>query len=115
MLLVALAAPEHAGGRLGRRLAGTDDARRSMRLLSIPPGTGGAGRRLSIDQAPGRKIPVAPIAIADGRLTFAIPSIGGSYEDEAADAGFSGTFRQARSCRSISPAAAGKHSRCSKG
>lgn len=67
-------------------------------ILTIRAGADGAltGELESLDQAPGQKIPVAPIAIANGRLTFAIPPIGASYEgvwDAATDL-FSGTFIQ---------------------
>lgn len=50
----------------------------------------------SIDQAPGQKIPVTPIAVENGRLTFAIPLIGASYEGiwHADTNRFTGTFRQ---------------------
>ena len=50
----------------------------------------------SLDQAPGRKIPVGEIAIAGGRMTFTIPLIGARYEGAwRAEAGrFSGTFTQ---------------------
>ncbi len=51
-------------------------------ILTIRAGADGAlGAELeSIDQAPGQKIPVSPIAIANGRMTFSIPAIGATYD-----------------------------------
>ncbi|MEA3043797.1 MAG: uncharacterized protein QOH47_1635 [Sphingomonadales bacterium] len=67
-------------------------------VLTISEQTGGAlaAELESLDQAPGRKIPVAAIAVADGRLTFAIPMISATYEGRwQADRGrFAGTFSQ---------------------
>lgn len=50
----------------------------------------------SIDQAPGQKIPVPTVAVTGGRLTFAIPAFGLSYEGawDAAGNRFSGTLHQ---------------------
>lgn len=67
-------------------------------LLTIRQGAEGAltAEVESVDQAPGQKIPVATIAIADGRLTFAMPAIRASYEGRW-DPGrnlFAGTFTQ---------------------
>jgi pimeloyl-ACP methyl ester carboxylesterase len=67
-------------------------------LLTIHEGAGGAltAELESLDQGPGVRIPVDPIAIAQGRLTFAIPMIGASYEGvwHPETSRFSGTFRQ---------------------
>ena len=67
-------------------------------LLTIHRGADGAlsAELESLDQAPGQKIPVAPIAIADGRLSFSIPAIRASYEGvwNAATQRFAGTFTQ---------------------
>lgn len=67
-------------------------------LLTIRQSEGGAlGAELeSLDQAPGRKLPVAAIAVADGRMTFSIPMIGATYEGrwQAATGSFAGTFIQ---------------------
>ena len=67
-------------------------------ILTIRAGSDGAltGELESVDQAPGQKMAVAPIAIADGRLTFSIAPIGASYEGawDAAAGRFSGTFIQ---------------------
>jgi len=67
-------------------------------LLTIRQAEGGAlaAELESLDQNPGTRIPVAPIAVADGRMTFSIPSIRAQYEGRwQADSGrFSGTFSQ---------------------
>ena len=67
-------------------------------LLTVHRGPDGAltAELESIDQAPGEKIPVAPIAIAGGRMTFAIPLIHATYEGtwNAATQHFTGTFTQ---------------------
>ena len=59
--------------------------------------TGGGSAQLeSVDQAPGRKIPIDSLAIADGRLTFAMPALRATYEgrwDPARNI-FAGTFTQ---------------------
>jgi hypothetical protein len=67
-------------------------------LLTIRQGADGAltAEAESVDQAPGQKLPVATIAIADGRMTFAMPAIRASYEgrwDPARNL-FAGTFTQ---------------------
>ncbi|MEA3014971.1 MAG: uncharacterized protein QOD42_3516 [Sphingomonadales bacterium] len=67
-------------------------------LLTIRQGADGAlaAEAESVDQAPGQKIPVAAIAIADGRMTFAMPAIRASYEgrwDPARNL-FAGIFTQ---------------------
>ncbi|MBX3562293.1 MAG: alpha/beta hydrolase [Sphingomonas sp.] len=67
-------------------------------LLTISQSDDGAlaAELESLDQAPGQKIPVSPIAIADGRLTFSIPAIGARYEGhwQPDRQIFSGTFSQ---------------------
>ena len=67
-------------------------------VLTIRQGTGGTltAELESPDQAPGRKIPVDPIAIANGRMTFAIPAIHASYEGvwHPETGRFAGTFTQ---------------------
>jgi dienelactone hydrolase len=67
-------------------------------VLTVRAGEGGAlaAELESPDQAPGRKIPVTGFAIADGRMRFAIPAIGASYEGawRQETARFSGTFTQ---------------------
>lgn len=72
-----------------------------LRLVLTVRAGAGAGGALSaelesIDQAPGQKIPVAPIAIANGHMTFSIPAIGATYDGTwQADANrFHGTFHQ---------------------
>jgi pimeloyl-ACP methyl ester carboxylesterase len=66
--------------------------------LTIRHGDGGAlaAELESPDQAPGTKIPVTPIVVAEGRLTFAIPAIRATYEGQwqAASGRFTGTFTQ---------------------
>ena len=55
----------------------------SLRLVvTISPGEGGAlrGELESVDQAPGRKLPLDSLSIADGQLTFAMTAIRASYE-----------------------------------
>ena len=67
-------------------------------VLTISAGADGAltAELESIDQAPGQKIPVTPIAIAGGRMTFSIPMIGATYEGtwQPATERFTGTFSQ---------------------
>jgi pimeloyl-ACP methyl ester carboxylesterase len=67
-------------------------------VLTIRAGAGGAlsAELESIDQAPGQKIPVVPIAIANGRLTFSIPAIGATYDGawQGAENRFHGIFHQ---------------------
>jgi pimeloyl-ACP methyl ester carboxylesterase len=60
------------------------------------PGGGFSGQLESVDQAPGRKIPMESLAIAEGRLTFAIPALRVTYEGrwDAARNLFAGTFTQ---------------------
>ncbi len=50
----------------------------------------------SPDQAPGRQIPVASVAVSGNRLTMAIPAIGGRYEGvwSASTRRWEGTFSQ---------------------
>lgn len=67
-------------------------------VLTIHAGAGGAltAELESIDQAPGQKIPVTPIAIANGRMTFSIPAIGATYDGawQSEANRFHGTFHQ---------------------
>lgn len=67
-------------------------------LLTIRQSADGAlaAELESVDQAPGQKIPVPTIAIADGRLTFAMPAIRATYEGrwDPARTLFAGTFTQ---------------------
>jgi pimeloyl-ACP methyl ester carboxylesterase len=67
-------------------------------LLTIRQGAEGAltAELESLDQAPGRKIPVAAVAVANGRLTFAIPMIRATYEGvwQAGAGRFEGQFSQ---------------------
>jgi alpha-beta hydrolase superfamily lysophospholipase len=67
-------------------------------LLTIRQGAEGAltAEVESVDQAPGQKIPVPTIAIAGGRLTFAMPALRASYEGrwDPARSLFAGTFMQ---------------------
>ncbi|HEV7659467.1 MAG TPA: alpha/beta hydrolase [Allosphingosinicella sp.] len=67
-------------------------------LLTIRQGPDGAlaAEAESVDQAPGQKLPVATIAIAGGRLTFAMPAIRAAYEGswDPARSLFAGTFTQ---------------------
>lgn len=67
-------------------------------LLTLHTGADGAltAELESVDQAPGQKIPVATVAVANGRLTFAIPAFGLSYEGiwDAAGSRFTGTVHQ---------------------
>lgn len=101
LLLAALLAPaayaqENWAGDWHGTLTTPNGALRLV--LTIRAGADGAltGELESVDQAPGQKMPVAPIAIADGRLSFAIPPIGASYEGtwDAGAERFSGTFVQ---------------------
>jgi pimeloyl-ACP methyl ester carboxylesterase len=67
-------------------------------IVTIAAGEGGGlrGELESVDQGPGRKLPIASLAVADGRLTFAMPAIGATYEgrwDPARNL-FAGTFTQ---------------------
>jgi pimeloyl-ACP methyl ester carboxylesterase len=67
-------------------------------VLTIREGADGAlaGEVESPDQAPGQKIPVAAIAIANGRMTFSIAAIGATYEGswQPRLQRFAGTFTQ---------------------
>src|SRR5205085_10940902 len=51
-------------------------------LLTIRAGENGAltAELESVDQAPGQKIRVATVAVASGRLTFAVPSFSLTYD-----------------------------------
>jgi fermentation-respiration switch protein FrsA (DUF1100 family) len=66
-------------------------------VLKITAGEGGKlqGELISPDQT-DRPIPVAEIKQADGRLTFAAPSVGGTYEGQwdPATGGWKGQFSQ---------------------
>ncbi len=66
--------------------------------LTIRAGEDGAlaGELESIDQAPGQKIPVPTLTVSGGRLTFAVPAFGLSYEGawDAAGNRFNGTLHQ---------------------
>lgn len=71
----------------------------SLRLVvTINRGADGAlaGELESPDQAPGRKIPIAELSIADGRMRFAVPMIAGTYDGtwQAEERRFSGIFSQ---------------------
>jgi pimeloyl-ACP methyl ester carboxylesterase len=101
LLLAALLAPAaHAQNDWAGDWHGTlATPNGTLRLvLTIRAGADGAmtAELESVDQAPGQKIPVAPVAIADGRLTFSIPRIGASYEGvwDAGAGRFSGFFVQ---------------------
>jgi uncharacterized protein len=64
--------------------------------VAAAPGGGLSGQLESVDQAPGQKIPIDTLAVADGRLTFAMPAIRATYEgrwDPARNL-FAGTFTQ---------------------
>ena len=67
--------------------------------LTIRAGASGAltADMESIDQAPGQKIPVSNVAVAGGRLTFAIPAFSLTYEGnwDAAGHRFTGMLHQA--------------------
>ena len=67
-------------------------------VLTIRAGADGAlaAELESVDQAPGRRIPVTPIAVANGRMTFSIPLIGATYEGtwNPQTGRFTGTFSQ---------------------
>jgi pimeloyl-ACP methyl ester carboxylesterase len=100
-LLALLAAPAaHAQGNVAGDWHGTLTVPTGQLrlLLTIRQGEGGAlsAELESLDQAPGRKIPVTAIAVADGRMTFSIAMIGATYEGrwQAATGSFAGTFIQ---------------------
>lgn len=64
--------------------------------VAAAPGGGFSGQLESVDQAPGRKIPMESLVIADGRLSFAMPALRVTYEgrwDPARNL-FAGTFTQ---------------------
>jgi pimeloyl-ACP methyl ester carboxylesterase len=67
-------------------------------LLTIRAGADGAltAELESVDQAPGQKIRVPTVAVAAGRLTFAIPALGLTYDGawDAAGNRFSGNVHQ---------------------
>jgi uncharacterized protein len=64
--------------------------------ITAAPGGGFSGQLESVDQAPGLKIPIDTLAIADGRLTFAMLALGATYEGRWVSARnrFVGTFTQ---------------------
>ena len=64
--------------------------------IAEAPGGGFIGQMESVDQAPGQKIPMESLAVADGRLTFAMPALRVTYEGrwDAARNLFAGTFTQ---------------------
>ncbi|HTU13505.1 MAG TPA: CocE/NonD family hydrolase [Allosphingosinicella sp.] len=67
-------------------------------IVTIGAGENGAltGQVESVDQAPGRKMPVDSLAVADGRLTFAMAALRVTYEGrwDAARGVFAGSFIQ---------------------
>ena len=99
-LAIALASPARAQDQWAGDWNGTlTTPAGALRLvLTVRQAADGAlsAELESPDQAPGRKIPVTPIAIADGRLSFTVPMIGAHYEGhwQADRQVFSGTFRQ---------------------
>lgn len=102
MLLVAMlvAAPAAAQDNWAGDWHGTlTTPRGQLRLvLTLRQAQGGAltAELESIDQAPGQKIPVPTVALASGRLTFAIPAFGLTYEGVLDPTGnrFNGTVHQ---------------------
>lgn len=100
LLALLIAAPAQAQGNVAGDWHGTlTTPGGALRLiLTIREGESGAltAELESPDQAPGRKIPVAAIAVADGRMTVSIPAIGATYEGrwQAGADRFSGTFTQ---------------------
>lgn len=100
LLAMALASPAQAQDELAGDWNGSlvTPAGPLRLVLTIRQADDGAlsAELESPDQAPGRKIPVTPIAIADGRLIFAVPLIGAQYEGRWLPERqvFSGTFRQ---------------------
>ncbi|WP_395612886.1 hypothetical protein [Allosphingosinicella sp.] len=106
MLLVAMlvAAPAAAQDNWAGDWHGTlTTPRGQLRLvLTLRQAQGGAltAELESIDQAPGQKIPVPTVALASGRLTFAIPAFGLTYEGVLDPTGnrFNGTVHQSSTC-----------------
>lgn len=102
MLLVAMlvAAPVAAQDNWAGDWHGTlTTPRGQLRiLLTIRAGANGVltAEMESVDQAPGQKIPVPTVAVAGGRLTFAVPALSLSYEGswDAAGSRFNGTLHQ---------------------
>lgn len=92
----ALQAQENWAGDWHGTLATPNGNLRLVLTIRQSEGAALAAELESPDQAPGRKIPVSPIAIADGRMTFSIPMIGASYEGrwQAGAGRFTGTFTQ---------------------
>jgi pimeloyl-ACP methyl ester carboxylesterase len=101
LLAIALAAPARAQQPIAGDWNGvlTTPGGPLRLILTIRQGADGAlsAELESPDQAPGQKIPVPTIAMADGRLSFAIPLIGARYEGQwqAGRQVFAGNFRQA--------------------
>lgn len=105
MLAALLAAPLSAQTQAPERWTGDwhgtlATPRGQLRMqLTIRAGADGAltGEVESLDQAPGRKIPVPTVTVTGGRLAFAIPALSLTYEgiwDEAGNR-FNGTLHQA--------------------
>lgn len=101
LLLAAFgAAPAAAQGNVSGDWHGTLVTPRGQlrMLLTIHPGADGAlsAELESVDQAPGQKIPVPTIAVANGRLTFAVPAFNLTYAGDWEPAGnrFNGILRQ---------------------
>jgi pimeloyl-ACP methyl ester carboxylesterase len=101
LLLAALgAAPAAAQGNVTGDWHGTLVTPRGQlrMLLTIRAGADGAltAELESVDQAPGQKIPVATVAVAGGRLTFAVPVYSLTYEGtwDAAGNRFNGMLHQ---------------------
>jgi pimeloyl-ACP methyl ester carboxylesterase len=98
-LLAAPAAaqqPDWAGDWNGTLALPGGQQFRLIVTIAAAPGGGLSGRLESVDQAPGQKIPIDTVAVADGRLTFAMPAIRATYEgrwDPARNL-FAGTFTQ---------------------
>ena len=100
ILVGLLAAPAQAQANWAGDWHGTlTTPRGELRmLLTIRAGADGAltAELESVDQAPGQKIPVPTIAVAGGRLTFAVPVFSLTYEGtwDAAGNRFNGTLHQ---------------------
>ena len=100
LIAVLSAVPAAAQGNVAGDWHGTlTTPRGQLRLvLTLRQAQGGAltAELESIDQAPGQKIPVPTVALASGRLTFAIPAFGFTYEGVLDPTGnrFNGTVHQ---------------------
>lgn len=96
LLAVPASAQENWTGDWNGTLATPNGPLRLLLTIRQAP-DGALGAELeSLDQAPGRKIPVANVAVANGRLTFAIPAIRATYEGvwQAGAGRFEGQFNQ---------------------